>query len=162
MELDRLGEAFEKSVSIKDMPSTVLAQDIRLILYLCVKLQVLVAESNGHFNYIAGHLRLWHGRVRHKKESCRVRVITLLYELIWKYFRYTAAGHKLFELHRDFLQGKYDAVEKLWKNQRWIGKSLMKELKKQEEKDLKEAHEENEYRRKFTRCETLKFRNYFV
>ncbi|MCL7022142.1 hypothetical protein MKW94_008033 [Papaver nudicaule] len=172
------GEVLKTSVCSRDTPSTVLAPEsesllaegISLILYRCVKLQVIVAESKVRYDHMAEYIRLTVGKVKHEKvEKIAEDILDLIAIPIEKVviavlFKWIRACNKLFKLYQDFLQGKYDAVEELKKSPRWIGEDLMEELKKQEAQELTRAHVKNQKGRQSgeSRCERVTRRNYFV
>ncbi|MCL7039360.1 hypothetical protein MKW94_000094 [Papaver nudicaule] len=194
------GEVLKTSVCLRDTPSTVLApqsesllaEGISLILYRCVKLQVIIAESKVRYDNMAEYIRLTAGKVKHEKvEKIAEDILDLFLQrkeykciriaipiekvviaVLFKWIRVSIikdpslmeACNKLFKLYQDFLQGKYDVVEELKKSPRWIGEDLMEELKKQEAQELTRAHVKNQKGRLSgeSRCERLIRRNYFV
>ncbi|KAI3955835.1 hypothetical protein MKW98_006195 [Papaver atlanticum] len=104
------------------------------------------------------------------EEPCSVEHVQfLLHELMRITFKYTIGKNlsmlevadKLFNLHQDFLKGKYDPVEELRKTLSWIGEDNMEQLRKDEELELITAQRANEHR-KIPRRQRLKFRAYFV
>lgn len=104
------------------------------------------------------------------KEPCSVgHVQYLLYELFRISFNRSSAGtsslmevgDKLFNLHQDLLQGKYDSVEKLGKTLTWIGEDQLEKLRKSEEEELVAVHNANK-RRTISRRQRHKLRAYFV
>ncbi|KAI3989165.1 hypothetical protein MKX01_033201 [Papaver californicum] len=86
------------------------------------------------------------------------------------YFQYGAGipqgisqvADKLYNLHQEFLQGKYDSVEELRKTRDWIAEEFMEKLRKAEEEKLTEARTFNARHGKISRRKRLKFRAYFL
>ncbi|KAI3859235.1 hypothetical protein MKX03_034639 [Papaver bracteatum] len=130
MELDQgLGEASEKSVCSRDMPSTQLALEsislfskgISLILYRWLRLQAFVAHGRVSFCEIAEYLRLNYGKYKHsrvekiaadmldffilQKEPHDVKsVCSRVIELVRIYFKYGIG----------LMQGIYEVGEKMY------------------------------------------------
>ncbi|KAI3883175.1 hypothetical protein MKW92_041360 [Papaver armeniacum] len=104
------------------------------------------------------------------EEPCSVEHVQfVLHELMRITFKYMMGKNpsmlevadKLFNLHQDILQGKYDSVEELRKTLSWIGEDQMEKLRKHEELELITAHKANKHR-KISRRQRLKFRAYFL
>ncbi|KAI3944760.1 hypothetical protein MKW92_031591, partial [Papaver armeniacum] len=104
------------------------------------------------------------------EENCSAEHVQfLLHELMRITFKYMLgknpsmleAADRLFNLHKDILQGKHDCVEELRKTLSWIGEDQMEKLRKAEELELITAREANKHR-KISRRRRLKFRAYFV
>ncbi|KAI3981088.1 hypothetical protein MKX01_032228 [Papaver californicum] len=108
---------------------------------------------------------------KNKKERCSAaRVKFLLHKLVRISFTYTIgknpsrpeATDLLFNLHQDFLQGNYDAVEELRKTVCWTGKDHMEKLRKDKELKLIRALSRANGRRKISEIRRLNVRAYFV
>ncbi|KAI3951307.1 hypothetical protein MKW92_022132, partial [Papaver armeniacum] len=70
-------------------------------------------------------------------------------------------GDKIFNLHQDLLQGKYDSVEKLGKTLTWIGEDQLERLRKDEDEELEAIRNANKHR-KISRRQRQKIRAYLV
>ncbi|KAI3850603.1 hypothetical protein MKX03_011422, partial [Papaver bracteatum] len=72
-------------------------------------------------------------------------------------------GNKLFNLHQDLLQGKYDSVEKLGKTLTWIGEDQLERLRKDEDEELEAIRNANANKhQKISRRQRQKIRAYLV
>ncbi|RZC67058.1 hypothetical protein C5167_010748 [Papaver somniferum] len=171
MELDQgLGEASEKSVCSRDMPSTQLALEsislfskgISLILYRWLRLRCSLHMEECQ---------------PHDVKSVRSRVI----ELVRIYFKYgiglmqgiyemlmysvcnsKQVGGKLYNLYQEILQGKYDSIEELRKTTSWFGEDYMQKLRTAEEEELIRVRTANADRAKISRRRRQKVQAYFL